>query len=265
MQVNGGLWNRLYYTAGAGLENNAVFGFAAAPRASLAYYLAKPENTGILSGTRLVFNFGKGFKEPSIYDQTNSLYDLLQTLPVGKGCIAQYGILPLAPEPSRTYDGGVQQSLLHGKAPRFAHFLPQRVRRTGRSMFRPRRWRNLACHRLLIDELEGTYVTGALCQQPGLSRAWEPNSTPNTTSRTTCRCAAAGPTPMPWCSTRSPAMLWQPSINPAFPNITDRSVLTRWWARGHSTSRPTPATLRWTGTAGALLRADDRNHGFAAR
>ena len=111
MQLNGGLWNRLFYTAGAGLENNAVFGFAAAPRASLAYYLLKPDNKGVLNGTRLVFNFGKGIKEPSIYDQGLSLYDQLQaqgiTLP---------GILPIGAEFSRTYDGGVQQTLLHGKA-----------------------------------------------------------------------------------------------------------------------------------------------------
>jgi len=111
MQVNGGFWNRLYYTAGSGLENNGVFGFAATPRASLAYFLAKPRDNGILSGTRLVFNFGKGIKEPSIYEETHSLYDLL-----GATLAAQYGIHPFRAELSRTYDGGVQQTLLNGKA-----------------------------------------------------------------------------------------------------------------------------------------------------
>ena len=117
MQLNGGLWNRLFYTAGAGLENNSVFGFAGSPRASLAYYLAKPRDQGILNGTRLVFNFGKGVNEPSIYYETNSLYDLLQSLPDGPmRVIAQYAIRPFRWERSRTYDGGVQQTLLHGKA-----------------------------------------------------------------------------------------------------------------------------------------------------
>ena len=110
MQLNGGFWNRLYYTAGSGLENNSVFGFAATPRASLAYYLAKPDSRGVLSGTRLVFNFGKGIKEPTIAEETNSVYDLLGS------SAAQYGVRPFKAELSRTYDGGVQQMLLHGKA-----------------------------------------------------------------------------------------------------------------------------------------------------
>src|ERR1017187_6892048 len=117
MQLNGGLWNRLFYTAGAGLENNALFGVAGSPRASLAYYIAKPRDRGILSGTRLVFNFGKGIKEPSIYYQTNSLYNLLQSIgPLGQSIIAEFNIRPFHWELSRTYDGGVQQTLLHGKA-----------------------------------------------------------------------------------------------------------------------------------------------------
>jgi iron complex outermembrane receptor protein/vitamin B12 transporter len=113
MQVNGGFWNRLYYTAGSGLEDNGVFGFAATPRASLAYFLAKPHDQGILSGTRLVFNFGKGIKESSIYQETNSLYKLLESQGSSP---AQYGIHPFKAELSRSYDGGVQQTLLHGRA-----------------------------------------------------------------------------------------------------------------------------------------------------
>ncbi len=116
MQLNGGFWNRLYYTAGSGLENNSVFGFAATPRASLAYYLAKPHEHGIFSGTRLVFNFGKGIKEPSIYYQLNSLYYLLQGVPGGQQLIASNGIHPFRAELSRTYDGGLQQTLMHGRA-----------------------------------------------------------------------------------------------------------------------------------------------------
>ena len=75
LQLAGDLWNRLYYTIGSGLENNGLFGFAATPRASLAYYLFRPSNSGLLSGTRLNFSFGKGIKEPSIYYQSISLFD----------------------------------------------------------------------------------------------------------------------------------------------------------------------------------------------
>ncbi len=155
MQVNGGLWNRLYYTAGAGLENNAVFGFAAAPRASLAYYLLKPENTGLLNGTRLVFNFGKGYKEPSIYDQGLSLYEQAQALG-----ITQSGILPIGAEFSRTYDGGVQQTLLHGKARVSLTFFHNEF--SGIPEYIPTSaLGNYGVPPSVIDELEMAYVPGA--------------------------------------------------------------------------------------------------------
>ena len=77
VQLQGDIRNRLYYTLGSGLEDNGLFGFAATPRASLAYYLFRPANNGFLSGTKLNFSFGKGIKEPSIYYQSVSLYDIL--------------------------------------------------------------------------------------------------------------------------------------------------------------------------------------------
>src|SRR6185312_14321989 len=52
LQAQGDLFRRLYATAGVGLEKNAVFGFAATPRVSLAYYVAKPSDE-VLSGTKL--------------------------------------------------------------------------------------------------------------------------------------------------------------------------------------------------------------------
>ena len=119
MEIQGGLWNRLFYTLGGGIENNAVFGVAGTPRASLAYYLVRPGSTGIFSGTRLTFNFAKGIKEPSIYYENNSLYKLLSDtalVPNGPELIAQYHIHPFLAENSRTYDGGLQQQLFEGKA-----------------------------------------------------------------------------------------------------------------------------------------------------
>jgi len=119
MEIQGGFWNRLFYTLGGGIEDNAIFGVAGTPRASLAYYLIRPGSSSVFSGTRLTFNFAKGIKEPSIYYQNNSLYGLLSNpsiVPNGQQLIQQYHIHPFLSEDSRTYDGGVQQQLFGGKA-----------------------------------------------------------------------------------------------------------------------------------------------------
>jgi vitamin B12 transporter len=116
IQLAGDLWNRLYYTVGSGLEDNGLFGFAATPRASLAYYLFRPTNTGWLSGTKLNFSFGKGIKEPSIYYQSISLFGILDALPDGSQLTQQYHVSPIGPETSRTYDGGVDQQFWNGRA-----------------------------------------------------------------------------------------------------------------------------------------------------
>jgi iron complex outermembrane receptor protein/vitamin B12 transporter len=116
IQLEGDIRNRLYYTIGSGLEDNGLFGFAATPRASLAYYLFRPGNSGWLSGTKLNFSFGKGIKEPSIYYQSISLYDILQAEPNGSELISQYHVSPIGPETSRNWDGGVDQQLWNGRA-----------------------------------------------------------------------------------------------------------------------------------------------------
>jgi vitamin B12 transporter len=116
IQLAGDLWNRLYYTIGSGLEDNGLFGFAATPRASLAYYLLRPSGGGFFNGTKLNFSFGKGIKEPSIYYQSISLYDILAEQPNGSELISQYGVAPIGPETSRTFDGGVDQQLWNGRA-----------------------------------------------------------------------------------------------------------------------------------------------------
>ena len=112
----GDVRNRLFYQVGTGLEDNGLFGFAATPRASLAYYLVRPSGSSFFSGTKLHGSFGKGIKEPSIYQQTNSLYGGLAGLTNGAALIGQYGVQPLRPENSRTYDAGVDQQLLNGRA-----------------------------------------------------------------------------------------------------------------------------------------------------
>jgi vitamin B12 transporter len=119
MEIQGGLWGRMFYTLGGGIEDNAVFGVAGTPRVSLAYYLKRPNSSSIFSGTRLIFNFTKGVKEPSIYYENNSLYGVLSNpaiVPNGQQLIEQYHIHPFLAENSRTYDGGLEQQLLGGKA-----------------------------------------------------------------------------------------------------------------------------------------------------
>ena len=111
----GDVKGRLFYTVGTGVENNELFGVEPTPRASLAYILKGPGQTG-LGRTRLRASFGRGIKEPSIFEQTNSLYDQLAALPNGSLLISQYHVGKIGPEWSRIYDGGVDQELVHGRA-----------------------------------------------------------------------------------------------------------------------------------------------------
>ncbi len=115
MQLAGDVASRLYYTLGSGIEKNALFGVAGTPRASLAYYLARPRSSRLLNGTKLRASFGKGIKEPSIDQQANSLIGLLSTLSGGSQLIAQYGVAPIGAQTSRTYDGGIDQQLFDGR------------------------------------------------------------------------------------------------------------------------------------------------------
>ena len=122
VQLSGDLKNRLFYNVGTGLEDNGLFGFAATPRASLAYYLVRPGSSSIFSGTKLHGTFGKGIKEPSLFDQTSSLYDVLTSLPgatgvpTGAQVISQYQISQVGAENSRNFDGGLDQQLFGGRA-----------------------------------------------------------------------------------------------------------------------------------------------------
>ncbi len=115
-QVSGDVKNRVYYTIGSGLENNGLYGFAATPRASLAYYAVRPSSSRFLSGTKLHGSFGKGIKETSILNQESSLYSVLAQQTDGQQLIAQYGVKPIGAEYSRSFDGGVEQELARGRA-----------------------------------------------------------------------------------------------------------------------------------------------------
>jgi vitamin B12 transporter len=115
-ELHGNLWNRLYATVGVGVEKNAVFGLAATPRGSLAYYLVRPRPSGSLAGTKLKFNYGQGIQEPDIFSADNSLFALLSQLPNGPQLISQFHIGPIGAVRSRSFDAGVEQLFWDGRA-----------------------------------------------------------------------------------------------------------------------------------------------------
>jgi len=82
-QFQGDIHSRLFYTVGSGLEDNGLFGLAGTPRASLAWQVAQGGAGKIFSGTKLRASFGEGIKEPAIFDQLDSLYDVLSGLSPG--------------------------------------------------------------------------------------------------------------------------------------------------------------------------------------
>jgi vitamin B12 transporter len=112
VQTSGNLSNRLYYSAGADLPNNSVFGFQPTPHATAAYYLAKPTAAGLLAGTKLRFNYSQGILEPTITQQRTSIYDLLASQPNGQQLIAQYHVTPVGAQQSRTYEAGIDQHVV---------------------------------------------------------------------------------------------------------------------------------------------------------
>jgi len=112
---HGSLSRRLYATAGVGFDDNAVFGFAASPRVSLAYYLRQPTAGGFFADTKLTFNYGRAIKEPSIFDAGFSLHSVLSQLSE-TSLISQFGITPIGPERSTTLDFGVSQAFWNRRA-----------------------------------------------------------------------------------------------------------------------------------------------------
>ena len=111
VEAQGSIGHSLFATVGGGFEHNSFFGFAATPRVSLAYYLRKPSNAGLFGETKLKFNFGEGIKEASTLEQASALINLLTPQQV-----SQYNVQPIGPERSQTFDFGVDQRLLNGRA-----------------------------------------------------------------------------------------------------------------------------------------------------
>jgi len=106
--VHGDFKSRLFYTLGGDLEHYSLFGVQTTPRAGASFYAFRPKR-GVLSGTRLMFNFGDAVREPSLTDQFYSLYNFLEQNN-GQSTIAQSNIHQIGAPTARTYEGGVEQS-----------------------------------------------------------------------------------------------------------------------------------------------------------
>jgi vitamin B12 transporter len=102
------LVNRVYISAGIGVEHNEVFETAYTPRLSVAAYLRNPSNEQI-GETKVTLNAGKGIKAPSVYQGQNSLFALVNGTPAGAG------VDPLGPEKSRSFDIGLEQAFAAGR------------------------------------------------------------------------------------------------------------------------------------------------------
>jgi vitamin B12 transporter len=125
-EVHGNVGARVYATLGGSVERNTIFGTAAIPRGSLAYYLVQPRSSGALSGTKLKFNYGQGIKEPSIFEAGSSLFDLLSQPGGAPQLISQFHIGPIAAERSRSYDFGIEQLMAAGRLKLSATFFHNR-------------------------------------------------------------------------------------------------------------------------------------------
>ena len=108
--VHGDFKKRFYYTLSGSLERYSLFGTQTSPRAGVSYIALRPHKH-IFSGTRILFNYGDGVREPKLTDEAGSLYDFLEQYG-GQSTIQQYNISRLAAPTTRTYEGGVEQKFI---------------------------------------------------------------------------------------------------------------------------------------------------------
>jgi iron complex outermembrane receptor protein/vitamin B12 transporter len=99
---------RAYLSGGVGVEHNEVFGNEVVPRFSAAVYLRQP-SADPLGETKVSFNVGKGIKAPSVFQQQNAVFELVQGTP------AAGSISPVGPEKSRGWDVALEQGFGGGR------------------------------------------------------------------------------------------------------------------------------------------------------
>jgi vitamin B12 transporter len=113
LQFQGDIKNRLFYSLGGGVEKNHLYGITGSPRIGLSYVPVRPSSR-YFHGTKLRANYATGVQEPSLALEFASLYN--QLLAVGDtDDIAKFNIGPPGPQRSRTYDIGVDQSIIGQK------------------------------------------------------------------------------------------------------------------------------------------------------
>jgi vitamin B12 transporter len=95
------LIGRLSLSNGFRVEDNSLFGRTVIPRSSAAYLLR--ESSGALGATKLKFNFGLAFKEPSLVELFSPDPTFL-------------GNPHLRPERNRSFDFGIEQRLWNDRA-----------------------------------------------------------------------------------------------------------------------------------------------------
>jgi iron complex outermembrane receptor protein/vitamin B12 transporter len=105
--VHGDFKNRFFYTLGGSLEHYSLFGTQTSPRAGVSFYALRPRK-GVFSGTRILFNYGDGVREPTLTNEVNSLYKFLKN--GHKADLEQLHIEPLSAPATRTYEGGFEQA-----------------------------------------------------------------------------------------------------------------------------------------------------------
>ena len=111
--VHGDYKNRFFYTLGGSLEHYSQFGTQTSPRAGLSFYAVRPRK-GVLSGTRILFNYGDGVREPKLTEQFGSLDAFLVSN--GQSAAAQQlHIGPLAAPTTRSYEGGMEQAFFSSR------------------------------------------------------------------------------------------------------------------------------------------------------
>jgi len=102
------MMSRAYLSGGIGIEHNEVFGTEAVPRFSAAVYLREP-SADALGETKISFNIGRGIKAPSVFQEQNAVFALVQGTP------AAAGISPVGPEKSRGWDVALEQGVGGGR------------------------------------------------------------------------------------------------------------------------------------------------------
>ena len=109
-EARGTLGGRTYITAGVGFEHNEAFDNAVTPRLSIATYLRNPSSSAAVGDTKVSVNAGKGIKAPSVFQQQNSLFALVQSTPAASSA-SQIG-----PERGSNIDIGIEQGFWYGRA-----------------------------------------------------------------------------------------------------------------------------------------------------